>query len=197
MFTINSFQIQISYTIVNTITSGKIKEIVKTLSIEEKKLAQDNHLMIIDAGGVAGLKHLKACIHFAIQSFQEKTNLAKSLNTEILLYLSGYRQISKAIEKIGLNENSKNILCIHIQKTESKAAVFFNFEQFLSERAINYSVYQTSVEYLPNINENKIKDNLEIAESEITLYLVGSDSSREEIIEKIAIEKSALLNLLK
>ena len=197
MFTIDSYQIQISYTTLDNITSMKIKEIIKILLLEEKKLAQDNHLMIIDAGGVAGIRHLIACIHYSIQSFHEESNLSKSLNTEILLYLSGYRQISKAIEKIGLNENSKEILCIHIQKTISETALFFNFEKFLTDRKVDYRTYRIDIEDLPNINERKIKDNLEITESEIDLYLNNSGSSREDIIEKIAIEKSALLNLLK
>ena len=141
MFTLDSYQIQISSAIIDSITSKKIQKIVKILLQEEKKLAKENHLMIIDAGGIAGIRHLKACIHYSLQSFQEKTNLAKSLNTEILLYLSGYRQISKAIEKIGLNEDSKEILCIHIQKIENKKTVFFNFQQFFSDNTINHSSY--------------------------------------------------------
>lgn len=196
---LDTYQLEISLaTLTQQLASDTIKEIVKTLLVEEKKLPENNHLLIIDAGGIAGIRHLKACIHFSIQSFTQKESLAKSLNTEILLYLSGYRQISKAIRKIGLNTSSKVIVTIHLRLSEkSKNNSFFNFQHYLEERKIVYSDFQVNVDHISLVDEKKLLENLAITEEEIALYLHDDSMSRETIIEKIAIEKSALLNLLK
>ena len=196
---LDSYQLEISLaTLTQQLSNEKISEIVKTLSLEEKKLPENNHLLIIDAGGIAGVRHLKACIHFSIQSFAQKENLAKSLNTEILLYLSGYRQISKAIKKIGLNKSSKIIVGIHLRLSKkSETNSFFNFQQYLEERKIAYSNFRLDVDHIPLIDEKKLLENLGITEEEVTLHLQNNSDKRETVIEKIAIEKSALLNLLK
>lgn len=205
MILLDSHQIEISLaTFTKKISSEQIIEIVKELTLEEKKLlSKQNYLLIIDSGSVAGFQHLKACIHYSLQSFQQKNNLGKTLNTEILLYLSGYRQISKAIKKVGLNTASKEVITLHIKlnhaegnHTPSKKE-FFNFEKFLNTRNIDYTNFQLDVSDFSGTNEKKIMSNLDITENEIELFLQTTENSRDEIIEKVAIEKSALLNLLK
>ena len=199
MYTFDPYQLEISLaTLTQELSNDKIGEIVKTLTAKEKKLPENNHLLIFDAGGIAGIRHLNACIHYSIQSFVQKENLAKNLNTEILLYLSGYRQISKAIKKIGLNTTSKEIITIHLRLYKNaKDDSFFNFQQYLKERNIAYSNFRLDVNRIPMVNEKKLLENLGISEEEITLFLHNNSNNREEIIEKIAIEKSAILNLLK
>ncbi len=205
MILLGSHHIEISLaTFTKKISNDQIVEIVKKLILEEKKMLGDhNYLLIIDSGSVAGFQHLKACIHYSLQAFKQKNNLAKTLNTEILLYLSGYRQISKAIEKVGLNIESKEVITLHIKSNHvevnhspSKKG-FFDFEEFLKVRNIVVSNFQLNIEGFSVRNEKKILANLEITEKEINLFLQKSESSRDEIIEKIAIEKSALLNIWK
>ncbi|MHA1156206.1 MAG: hypothetical protein ACTSQK_08870, partial [Candidatus Heimdallarchaeota archaeon] len=57
--------------------------------------------------------------------------------------------------------------------------------------------FQLDVSVISVTDEKKIMLNLEIVEKEIQLFLKDTESSRDDIIEKIAIEKSALLNILK
>ncbi len=204
MILLDSHQIEISLaTFTKKISSEQIIEIVKELALEEKRLPNNNYLLIIDSGSVAGFQHLKACVHFSLQAFKQKNNLAKTLNTEILLYLSGYRQISKAIEKVGLNVESKEAITIHIKLNHAEEKhshiekEFFNFEKFLKARNIEYSNFRLDASDFSGADEKKIILNLEIAEKEIQLFLKDTKNSRDEIIEKIAIEKSALLNILK
>ena len=205
MIMLDSYIIEISLaTFTKKISNDQIIEIVKKLTLEEKKLLdKHSYLLIIDSGSVAGFQHLKACIHYSLQAFKQKNNLAKTLNTEILLYLSGYRQISKAIEKVGLNKESKEVITLHIklnhteENRSSSQKEFFNFEEFLKARNIEYTDFQLDVNDFSATNEKKIISNLGITEKEIQLFLRKTESSRDEIIEKIAIEKSALLNLLK
>ncbi|MHA1556350.1 MAG: KEOPS complex subunit Cgi121 [Candidatus Heimdallarchaeota archaeon] len=204
MILLDSHQIEISLaTFTKKISSEQINQIVKELTLEERKLPNNNYLLIIDSGSVAGFRHLKACVHFSLQAFKQKNNLAKTLNTEILLYLSGYRQISKAIKKVGLNVESKEAITIHIklnhpeENHSPKRKEFFNFEKFLKARNIEYTNFQLDVSDILVTDEKKIMLNLEIVEKEIQLFLKDTEDSRDDIIEKIAIEKSALLNILK
>ncbi len=205
MILLDSHQIEISLaTFTKKFSSNQIIEMIKELARAEKKLLdKHNYLLIIDSGSVAGFQHLKACIHYSLQAFKQKNNLAKTLNTEILLYLSGYRQISKAIEKVGLNIESKEVITLHIKLNQAEEnhspskEGFFDFEEFLKTRNIEYTNFRLDVSDFSVTNEKKIMSNLEIAEKEIQLFLRQTKNSRDEIIEKIAIEKSALLNIWK
>ncbi|NHJ85204.1 MAG: hypothetical protein FK734_07065 [Asgard group archaeon] len=184
------------------LTKEMIDELISLLPKEESKLEKNNNLLIIDAGAVAGLYHLLACIRFSIKAFEQKTNIANSINTEILLYLSGYRQISKAISKVGLSKKTKSLLMIQIinqKKADNKELIFYDFSNILNKCKILINTYLADISTFKIKDEKRILDNLEITEGVIQLIIEENNPeyTREKAIEKLAIEKSALLNIIK
>ena len=173
-----------------------IAKIITELIKIEKKFPSKSHLLIIDAFAAAGINHLKGCILLALKAFSQKNNIAKSLNTEILLYLSGYRQISKAIKQVGLAKTTKEILAIQLTSND-KENDFFNFQKFFNNFDIKFEKYFSDIENFHLSDYKKIKQNLNIHEKEIEVFLRKNEDSKANAIELLAMEKSTLLNLYK
>lgn len=71
-------------------------------------------VQLLNADGIAGLKHIEHGIIQSFNAFNRDENLAKDLGVEILLRTSGQRQISKAFKMLGLHEGKMNICIILI-----------------------------------------------------------------------------------
>ena len=76
----------------------KVREISTRMGIE---------IQVVDADLVCGKDHVISAVMHAVRSFKEKRNSTRSLSMELLLYLSGERQISRAIEKVGIKEGKE------------------------------------------------------------------------------------------
>ena len=87
---------------------------VKILSVKNflnkvRKKTNNIPLQIFDANCIAGEKHVLFATLNALNAFKQKRNVSKSIEVEILIYASGQRQIAKAIEMIGLKEETSEI----------------------------------------------------------------------------------------
>jgi len=203
MFEIMSHNVIVSTAEISTfLTKDSIDKLVTNLLAQEKKLKPKSTILFIDIRAIAGIQHLNACILNSLKGIAQKNNISKSLNVEILLFLSGYRQISKAIERCGLSKNTRDILCVQIIKNElikKTSDHIFNFEQFLSENNISIKEFQKNVEFIRIADPKTIMKNLEITDENIDAVIAGENNktSREQALKFLAIEKSALLNLIK
>ncbi|NHK32530.1 MAG: hypothetical protein FK730_14345 [Asgard group archaeon] len=204
MFIVENFQAYISHAVLKEkLNTNIVTKIVNALISEENNLERYS-LFIIDAEAIAGLKHLQACIHFGVKSFQQKLNIARSLKAEILLYLSGYRQISKAIERVGLSKFSKEVIMVQLVEfidTENinEKISLFEFDAFLKKFDINFNQYSLDINEFKPKKGDKVMTNLEINDEMISLFINPNDPeyTKENVLEKLAIEKSAQLNLIK
>lgn len=89
--------------------TGKIdpSKAVKTVDGLSKKWKLE--IALFNADLVFGPEHLKSAYEHADRAFKSNTNIAKTLATEMLLYASGQRQISRAIDKIGVGKRTRNV----------------------------------------------------------------------------------------
>lgn len=197
MLHLNNHFINISTaTLHQSIDKTIIDNLVKTLTQKQQAKDKCKALLLINLEAVCGLKHLKACIHFAIKAFQQKTNTAKFLGPEILLYLAGRRQINKAIKNVGLSAEISKVLMIEvltdrISKTE-------NLEVLLSDMNVKFSDCKSSIDDFNITNYTTIKKNLEISDNMVKL-IAKNDTPNEYYyaLQKLAIERSAALDLNK
>ncbi len=67
-------------------------------------------MLVVRAGMVFGRDHLASALLHAKRAFDEATNSADSLEMETLLYASGERQLSSAIAKIGVTEETREVV---------------------------------------------------------------------------------------
>jgi len=103
---------------------------------------------------------------------------------EILLYTAGCRQIKKAIELIGIQENTNKIIGVLLAKTESfLSESYFNIKEKLQ--------LQSDLTIIENFSEKK---DAVIKYLEEEGYKKADQFSNKEI-EKIFLQKVALLSL--
>lgn len=89
---------------VGDIDVGKVLRTVEEISSE-----WNVQMVLLDAELVFGREHIMSAYEHAERAFGNGTNTAKTLATETLLYASGERQISVAIEKMGIRDRSKKV----------------------------------------------------------------------------------------
>jgi KEOPS complex subunit Cgi121 len=69
----------------------------------------DCEIALFNGELVFGRDHLVSAHEHAVRAFHEKSNTCKTLSTEMILYAAGERQISKAIEKIGIRDGQEHV----------------------------------------------------------------------------------------
>jgi tRNA threonylcarbamoyladenosine modification (KEOPS) complex Cgi121 subunit len=146
----------------------------------------------VDLDQVPGSRYLFLATLNALKSFHSKQPIAKTLGMEILLYVSANRQITEAIRLVGMTANTKRIGVILVGKTEDEVS--------------------SASELLSQILEQKSNDELldywsdERTENVLSLFEIGSkelkatlrkNEAKTEAVERLAIERSALLTVRK
>ena len=81
----------------------KINKLDKILSFVTPDLA------LVDSRSVCGIEHLHQAAHLSLAAHNNSYNLSNDKSTEVLLYLTAQRQISKALKFAGINGSTKSI----------------------------------------------------------------------------------------
>lgn len=89
----------------------KTNDLDKILSFVSPNLA------LLDSRSVCGIEHLRQAATLSLSSHNNGFNLSKDKSTEVLLYLTFQRQISKALSLSGVNKNTKGIGWVSFGKT--------------------------------------------------------------------------------
>ncbi|RBQ22465.1 Regulatory protein Cgi121 [Candidatus Methanobinarius endosymbioticus] len=71
-------------------------------------------IQLMNAKAIAGKKHLLHSVIHALLAFKRNTNLANDLGIEIVLRASAQRQISKALDILGLKKGKMDIAIVLI-----------------------------------------------------------------------------------
>ena len=66
-------------------------------------------LALVDARSVCGIEHLHQAARLSLAAHNNGYNLSKDRSTEVLLYLTSQRQISKALKLAGVSNDTKMI----------------------------------------------------------------------------------------
>lgn len=80
----------------------------------------DCTIQLLDARGIAGKEHIYNAVVHAINSFKRKNNIANDLGMEICLRASAQRQISRAIEILGLKNGPMEICVVLVDFKANK-----------------------------------------------------------------------------
>ncbi len=160
------------------------KDLLHTL-----RQALDNiPLQILDATYIAGKSHVLFATVNALNAFQQRNNLSAHIEVEILLYLSAQRQISKAIELIGVNITTRDLAVIFLTSNQAEAR--------LKEEILQRVISGQRDDSIINFNEDK-RPYLMQAFNISRLQLQASAKQGFEALEALIIEQSAMLAVSK
>ena len=129
-------------------------------------------IQVIDPTWIVSKKHLQAAVYHTLKAFKNGRNIARGSETELLIRLSGFRQIKKAVKVFGINNQTKTLLLITFggtcKENESILERFFSI---------------TNLTQIENV-ELPITDNQKLLE----YYGCEKDSIllEKEVLEKIA-----------
>tara|TARA_B100000029_G_C17290087_1_gene856684 strand:- start:136 stop:603 length:468 start_codon:yes stop_codon:yes gene_type:complete len=113
---------------------------LKTKNIEDIKSLISPSFALINPKIVCGELHLKQAAYLADKAHAEKYNYAKDRSTEVLLYLTAQRQISKAIDIGGIAENQKSVAWVSFSDIPENLSDLVSLDKLiLSHEDYDYS----------------------------------------------------------
>ncbi|MCD6408901.1 MAG: hypothetical protein J7L98_00970 [Candidatus Verstraetearchaeota archaeon] len=77
-------------------------------------------VQLVDARAVASQRHIVSAAEHAAHSFARGENIAAKLSLEFLLYLAADRQLRSAIEKVGIKEESLEVVAITLGRKKGE-----------------------------------------------------------------------------
>ena len=133
---------------------------LKTENIEDVKLMINSDFAVINPKIVCGVLHLKQAAYLAIKAHEGNYNLAKEKSTEVLLYLTAQRQISKAIEIGGVTSENKSIAWVSFGKIPKILDNLIEVDDsIISRESFDYTVAKLDDTVLKKLNSEE-KQNI-------------------------------------
>ncbi len=152
-----------------------------------RKRMKEAYIQFFDATLIAGWEHLYFATLNALNAFKSKQNISNSLAMEALLFASAQRQISRAVEMLGIRPESSQVAVLIIAETRKRATTALGIisENLSGER-------DDSILKLTDEKIEGIKRLFEISDLEIKAKLRKETTEREALID-LVIEHIALL----
>jgi KEOPS complex subunit Cgi121 len=157
---------------------GKVPEFLSQIS----SLASANCTVIqaIDAGKIAGERHILFAVQKALRAFEENFNSAKDPGIEIMRYASGKKQIEEAFS-MGVHEGEMELVFVVLgDDNDVKRSVGFLKNMICEKDVISYSI----------LKRDSIVLQFCITANEI-------EAVGEEMIPDLVLERVALVDVLK
>jgi tRNA threonylcarbamoyladenosine modification (KEOPS) complex Cgi121 subunit len=95
----------------------KIKDVNGFLERVRREV-REAHVQFFDAKLIAGHQHLYFAALNALKAFEKKSNISSSLAVEALLYASAQRQIRKAVDTLGVKQDSSEVAVLIIAENK-------------------------------------------------------------------------------
>lgn len=164
----------------SSISPTTIRDILNGLTRENKLLGAQ----LFDHRLIWGYRHIHSALWHAEKAKKSESMISKTLAMEILLYTAGCRQIKKAIELVGIQEDTNKIICVLLANTETPLS-----ESYLIVK--EKLQLQSDLTVIENFSEKKEAVKKYLKDEG---YKNVNHFSNEEI-EKIFLQKVALLSL--
>ncbi len=156
------------------------------LKANRKETQANVDLQFFDAQLIATQEHLYFAVLNALQAFQNKTNISKSLAMETMLYASAQRQIQKAIQRCGIKPETTSMAVIIIGEDQTQ------IKTMLEAISTHVGVEpDEKVLEISKFKEHKIIETFQITDEE--LKAVMKNENRTEAVVNLVIERTALL----
>lgn len=155
-----------------------VEEIIEKVREVDEKYGTISQ--IFDAKTIAGKNHIHHASKLALESLENGRAFAKSSSIELTCWVAGMRQINKSLERVGVKEDSNEIAIVTIgeKKVEANEAQ----DELIQDMGVEKN------EQVLEVDEEK-KENL------MEIYSISEKQLENMPIEKMIMEKVALLSL--
>jgi KEOPS complex subunit Cgi121 len=167
--------------------NANIKDTEEFVKTAREQLPQKTWVQFFDAELVASWQHSYFAVLNALLAFKNERNISKTVAMEAMLYASAQRQISKAIQLIGVKPASANMAVVIISKNPE------NLKTALSavSKRIGAKPDETVLE-LTDAKIQSIRKAFEVSTQE--LEAVTEKKNTQQALVNLVIERTALLS---
>jgi KEOPS complex subunit Cgi121 len=152
-----------------------------------RKQHKNAPIQFFDANHIAGNQHLYFAAVNALDAFEKKANISNNLAVEALLYASAQRQITKAVELLGLKQGSTQLAALVLTDDPAKTEEYTELVTKIVTGTRNDDVLELTEQKM-----GIIKELFEISETEFESKLENKDLEKQALVDLI-IERMALL----
>ncbi|MFH0955182.1 MAG: KEOPS complex subunit Cgi121 [Candidatus Micrarchaeota archaeon] len=173
---------------VGTANNKNSDKVLKKLS--SAKTRQNTRYCLFNAESAVSEKQAEHALKNALLGFENQSMILNDLGLEILLRLSGQRQIKNALDFFGAGQDTAYVGIVVISKTKKEATeTFSKIKKELGFREINSDDF-----FSRNWKNNseKIKKRFAISKLEIESF---GKMPEQKAVESLAMERTALLDL--
>jgi len=181
---IEEFKIYAEISGFKNVKISQAKEFLDKVS-EEKPAGVE--VQFFDAGRVATWEHLFFAALNALTAFKNKENISKSLAMETLLYAAAERQITRAVELVGIRATSSEVAVLIIGKEprKMKSALSMVSKDIGGQR--DEGILELSKDKVATIGRV-----FSISKAELTTVMEKNDA--EKAMTDLVVERMALLS---
>jgi KEOPS complex subunit Cgi121 len=145
-----------------------------------RKQNREATVQFFDAKHVAGPQHMYFAALNALNAFDKKTNISNNLAVEALLYASAQRQIKKAVEMLGIKQDSSEVAALIMTENRHKKA----------------DCLRLVTKIIPGERDDSVLELTDKKTGNIKTLFEISDIEFEAKLEKEGLEKEALTDLV-
>ncbi len=177
------------YLLIDAVRTTKIQDPEHLLE-QLRSATKAAQIQLVKAQLIAGPEHIEFAAQNALRAFKGPRPMSKSLAVELLLYISCQRQISTAIQRIGIAPGDTEIVLVALSSSKE------------SIENLAHAVYSTIPgehdESLLEITSEKkkeaLKEHYAIEDKEVEAARFPGEIDTE-VLKRLVIERSALLSL--
>ncbi len=149
---------------------------------------------LVDAERIASPVHLLFATFHALQAYHHGTQRAKTLGMEILRYAAAQRQITRALESLGVTHSTTQVGGVLLDQSQDLLHHFYT--KLLSE--INAEDTPQVLEISDSSKAEAVKSTFNISVAEIEAVLTSKyQTAHFDAIAKLVCERCALLSIEK
>jgi tRNA threonylcarbamoyladenosine modification (KEOPS) complex Cgi121 subunit len=165
----------------------KISQAKEFLDKVSKAKPAGVEVQFFDARRVASWQHLYFAALNALTAFKNKENISKSLAMETLLYAAAERQITRAVELVGIGATSSDVAVLIIGKEPRKMELTLSMVSKNIGGQRDEKVLELSTDKVATIQRV-----FDISEAELRTVMEKNDADKAMI--DLVVERMALLS---
>ena len=151
-----------------------------------RKEVREAHVQFFDAKSIAGQQHLYFAALNALKAFERKSNISSGLAIEALLYASAQRQIRKAVDMLGIKENSSQVAVLIIAENRQEIDDYLKVISRLMSGERDDNVLELTYEKIEGIKKLFGVSDLEI-EAKLRRKGLEMEALVDLVIEHVAL----------
>lgn len=172
-----------------TLTSPLIPEAIINLT-QQIAFTPDSTFLLVDADFVAGADHLLFATIHAFSAFNTQTNRASTRQMEILRFAAAQRQISQALELLGISKSTRRIGGVLASTKESTLESAYHKFLQLTEASDDPAVLEVDTAK----KAQAIQSRFHISADELEAICPSKKpAARTQALQKLVFDRCALL----